>query len=326
MIDFRYHLVSIIAVFLALAVGLLVGSTALSGPAEEALRAAQRRVLSENASLHQQNKLLQNQVTADQAFATAASKRLLDGLLTNQSVVIVTAPGFDSSIIGGLRAALAESGATVTGEVDLQSQFLATTGQNEAALSGLAQRLAAQAGLAQDQPSGQVSAQQEAAQVLAASLLSSGGTGLSASTSQAVLSGLSQGGYLTVASGNPALHPASLAILVAPGSPPPQTGSQVLVATALALKNAGSGTVMAGSVGAIGSGTVISAEDSAGQVSTVDNADTEAGQIVTVQALYNLLHGKTGQYGIGPGVVPSPAPTPSVSPSPTGTPSSGVHK
>ncbi|HUC25193.1 MAG TPA: copper transporter, partial [Streptosporangiaceae bacterium] len=36
MIDFRYHLVSIIAVFLALAVGLAVGSTALSGKAVEA--------------------------------------------------------------------------------------------------------------------------------------------------------------------------------------------------------------------------------------------------------------------------------------------------
>ena len=31
MIDFRYHIVSIIAVFLALAVGIVVGTTALNG-------------------------------------------------------------------------------------------------------------------------------------------------------------------------------------------------------------------------------------------------------------------------------------------------------
>ena len=37
MIDFRYHLVSIIAVFLALAVGLVVGATALAPKTEAAL-------------------------------------------------------------------------------------------------------------------------------------------------------------------------------------------------------------------------------------------------------------------------------------------------
>jgi hypothetical protein len=32
-IDFRYHLVSIVAVFLALAIGIVLGSTELQGPA-----------------------------------------------------------------------------------------------------------------------------------------------------------------------------------------------------------------------------------------------------------------------------------------------------
>jgi Copper transport outer membrane protein, MctB len=325
-IDFRYHLVSIIAVFLALAVGLLVGSTALSGKAVEALTAAQRAALNKNASLQKQVGMLNSQVTADQAFATAASKRLLDGLLTNQKVVIVTAPGFESSMIGGLRTALTEAGATVTGEVDLQPAFLTTTGQTETALTGLAQQLAAQAGLTlSTQSSSGVSGQQAAAQVLAASLLTSDGTGLSASTGQHILSGLSQGGYVSVASGGPAPAPASLAILVTPGGTPPQTGSKVLVATALALKNAGTGTVLAGPVSAIGASSVISAEDSAGNVSTVDNADTESGQIMTVWALYYARNGKpAGQYGIGPAVAPSPAPSPSSTPAVT--PSTGVHK
>ena len=326
MIDFRYHLVSIIAVFLALAVGLLVGSTALSGKAVEALTAAQRAALSRNASLQKQVGLYQKQITADQAFATASSKRLLDGLLTNQSVVIVTAPGFDSSMIGGLRSALTEAGATVTGEVDLQPSFLVTTGQTETSLTGLAQQLADQAGLpAPTQSSSQVSGQQAAAQVLAASLLSRDGTGLSASTSEQILKGLSQGGYLSIASGGPAPAPASLAILVTPSGTTPQTTGTVLVATALALKNAGNGTVLAGPVSAIGPGSVIDAENTAGNVSTVDDADTESGQITTVWALYYLRNGKpAGQFGISSGVVPSPAPSLSVSP--TVSPSTGAHK
>ena len=37
MIDFRYHLVSIVAVFLALAIGIVLGSTELQGPADNFL-------------------------------------------------------------------------------------------------------------------------------------------------------------------------------------------------------------------------------------------------------------------------------------------------
>ena len=38
MIDFRYHLVSIVAVFLALAIGIVLGSTELQGTTIDALR------------------------------------------------------------------------------------------------------------------------------------------------------------------------------------------------------------------------------------------------------------------------------------------------
>ena len=38
MIDFRYHLVSIVAVFLALAIGIVLGSTELQGNTIDVLR------------------------------------------------------------------------------------------------------------------------------------------------------------------------------------------------------------------------------------------------------------------------------------------------
>ena len=38
MIDFRYHLVSIVAVFLALAIGIVLGSTELQGSTIDGLR------------------------------------------------------------------------------------------------------------------------------------------------------------------------------------------------------------------------------------------------------------------------------------------------
>jgi hypothetical protein len=328
-IDFRYHLVSIIAVFLALAVGLVVGSTALSGKAEEALTAAQHRALAVNASLTKERDQLRQELAGDQAFASAASQRLLAGLLTGERVVLIAAPGADSAVLSGLTTALRQAGATVTGQVSLTTAFTTTSGQTEDQLSQLAQSLATQAGLLlTPDPGNGLAGQQAAAQVLADSLVSGSDT-LTNSSSQKILEGFSQGGFITVDSGAPAAAPAQLAVLVTPTVSPTQSASAVLVAFAQELKSAGSATVMAGVVSSIGAGSVISAEDSAGPVvSTVDNADTEIGQIVVVQALRYLLEGKSpAAWGAQPGAAPNPAPTPAATstPKPSASPTVRSH-
>ena len=327
MIDFRYHLVSIIAVFLALAVGLAVGSTALTGTAEQALTAAQHRLTSQNKALNKQNGILQKQVAGDQAFAEANSARLLAGLLTGEHVVLVAAPGADSAVTGGLTTALREAGATVTGQVSLLSPFTTTSGQTEAQLSSLAQGLANSVGLALTPvPDSTVSGQQEAARVLAAGLVGSGGS-LPTTASQAILTGFTRSGFISVDSGSPASAPANLAVLVAPSGPPQQDMGDVLMAVAGELKSAGSATVMAGAVSSIGSGSAITAENSTGPaVSTVDNADTPVGQILVVQALRFLLDGKApAAYGAQPASAPSPGPTPSVAATPKPSASVKAH-
>ena len=199
MIDFRYHLVSIIAVFLALAVGLVVGSTALSGKAEQFLTQQQHRAVAANKALTSKNQLLTNQVGADQAFAQANSQRLIGGLLPQDKVVLVVAPGAVGAVASGVTAALQQAGATVTGQVDLQQSFLTTSAANETALTQLAQSLAAKAGLASPvQSQSAVAGQQAAAQVLAASLLDKpAGGALSAKASAAILTGLEQNGFVS---------------------------------------------------------------------------------------------------------------------------------
>jgi hypothetical protein len=321
-IDFRYHLVSIIAVFLALAVGLAVGSTALSGKAVEFLNSQERRAVANNTSLTKHNQALTNQLAADQAFAQAASQRLVGNLLTGEKVVLVVAPGADNAVTDGVTATLRQAGATVTGQVQLQQSFLTTTATNETSLTQLAQTLAAKAGLPAPVPSqSQVAGQQAVAQVLAAALVDSpsGTSGLSARASADILSGLEQTGFVT-ADATPA--PASLAVLVATGGFAPQMGAAVLVAVATQLKHASSATVMAGAAESVGAGSVINSENnSPDQVSTVDNADTESGQIMVAQALKYLLEGKGPQaFGIDSGTAPSPAPTPSATASAGGHP------
>jgi hypothetical protein len=329
-IDFRYHLVSIIAVFLALAVGLVVGATALSGKSLEVLQVAQRAALARVAALDHDKASLANQLKADEVFANAASPRLLPDLLTGEKVVVVTAPDYNSAVAAGVTKALQRAGATVTGQVNVTPTFLLTDGHDEDTLTQLAHSLAAQYGVTlPSQSSSQIAGQQSAAKVLAAGLLTSSDAGAASADSTNILRAFSQSGYVNGASSVSA--PATLAVLVAPGGAPPQAGSQVLVALAVALRNAGSGAVMVGGAESVGPKSVINAEITAGQVSTVDNADTETGQIITVQVLKLLLdHKPVGHYGIGPGAAPSPAPTPSSSVSPTATPnvstSSGGHK
>jgi Copper transport outer membrane protein, MctB len=324
-IDFKYHLVSIIAVFLALAVGLVVGATALSGPALALLQKAEKRVNRENSALFKTNTALQNQVKADQLFGGAAAPRLLPGLLADEKVVLVVAYNAAPAVQAGLTTALRQAGAQVTGTVTLNPQFLDTGGANEAQLKGLAQTLAQRTGVhLPTQLSSQVGGQQAVARVLAASLLTRVDPGLPSADSTAILSGLSQGNYITVSSG--LTTPAQLAVLVTPGGPPSRNGSEVLVATAVALRNASNGTVMAGAVQSAGPNSVIGAEGTPPQVSTVDNADTELGQIMTVQALRQLVDRKPPeQFGIVPQAVPTPAPTPSVTPTTTPTPSTSAH-
>jgi Copper transport outer membrane protein, MctB len=325
-IDFRYHLVSIIAIFLALAVGLLIGSTFISGYAQEALTHEQHRLSQQNRALSAQKAELTHQVAADQAFAQANAERLLDGTLAGQKVVLIEAPGATGA--AGVIAALGQAGATVTGEVSLQAPFFDDSAPTESSLTQLAQQFAPQAGVrlsGANVPYPSVQGQQEAAAVIAPAILSKTGAGLSSSVSQAILSGFIHGGYLTTSVS--ALPPANLAVLLTPNTTPPQPAvSQALVAVAAELKPAGSGTVMAGGVSGNATGSAIDVENGSMTVSTVDNADTESGQIIVAQALALLLHGKAPQaWGIGPAAAPSP-PTPTDSPSTASSKSKGNGK
>ena len=98
MIDFRYHLVSIVAVFLALAIGIVVGPRRWHPEVgQQAQQAALTSAEKRNTALCAQNAQLKQQIAADNAFAQAATGTLLAGLLTGQRVVLVIAPGADNA-------------------------------------------------------------------------------------------------------------------------------------------------------------------------------------------------------------------------------------
>ncbi len=332
MIDFRYHLVSIVAVFLALAVGIVLGSTELRGAALTALDRTSSALSAKLNAADAENGALQQEVNGDRAFAQAAEPVLLAHLLDGQRVVVITAPGAPAGVVNGITTALGDAGATVSGQVALSARFADTSASNLSLLDQLTQRVVPPGlTLANGTP------QQQAAQVLASALVSSGSSssgssGSAASGSQAgdsqaaqtILSSYSAGQFITV-TGQPA-QGATLAIIVTPASAPPAGNSdpanQAIVSLAQEFGTGSEATVVAGPSSGSGQGSAISAVRSSGaanSASTVDNADQVTGQIVVVQALHEQLGGhKPGSYGTqsdANSAGPSPAPVPSVSPS-----------
>jgi len=326
-IDFRYHLVSIVAVFLALAIGIVIGASAIKpgvlNVLDNASSREQRQISSQQAKIRN----LESELASNQAFAQAAAPRLLNGLLANQQVALVTAPGADGATVNGVAAALKLAGAEVTTEAELQPSFFDTSAGTENSLKGLAQQAAPPGLLLQTTPTGanpQIAGQQEAGQVLAAALVTKAGSDLPADQVNTILDRFTQEGFLQLspAGGSAAPHQATLAVVIIPGSPPsadtdPANLALISVAEQLSLSSSSHGVVLAGSQAGSGPGSAIDElnSGSAGaQLSSVDNADKEVGQILVVQALSYLLTGhKPAAYGTG--AVPSPAPTPSATPS-----------
>jgi len=337
-IDFRYHLVSIVAVFLALAIGIVLGSTELRGQTLSALDRASSSLKSQLDSSNAQNRTLQGQASGDEAFAQAAEQRLIGSLLAGQRVLLVAAPGASGAVINGVAAAVGKAGATVTGQVALQPKFFDTSAGTQTLLSTLGEQIATTAGLTV----ANASAQQQAIQLLASATLSKDSPGQAAAGSgaghqvsgtqaQDILSSFAAGGFLST-SGQPTTR-ATLAVVLTPANPPaggaPDPMNQTLVSLAQELTGSSAATVVAGSVSGSARGSAIDAlrgSNAASQVSSVDDADTFIGQIVVAQALYAQMNGhKAGSYGIDSGANatgPSPAPvaptaTPTASPTPT---------
>ena len=326
MIDFRYHLVSIVAVFLALGLGIVLGSTALRPSVLSGLERTSQQERQQINSVIATNGQQRRELASSDQFAQAAAPLLLRQLLAGERVVLVEAPGASGQAVSGISQALTEAGATISGELQLQTKFFDSSPTTQEQLGQLAQQFA---------PPGQTlasgTAVGQASQVLAGAILTRDGpgqpvAGQADSASMSLLSGFAAGGFLTIPSGHPYAR-ATLAVVVAPGSPPSTSdsnpASQALVTFAQWLNRAGQGTVVAGTVDGSGPGSAIDVmrtDGRSGRMTSVDNADQTIGQIVVAQSLAEQLRGISGSYGVtssAGAAGPSPVPTPSSSPTAT---------
>jgi len=119
-IDFRYHVVSIVAVLLALALGLFIGGTSLRGTFANDINNRTTRVFNDNKKLEGQLSAVQGELNDERRFESAAEPLVLRNALIGQTVVVVSAPGVDGGTRNRLIDALTMAGATVSGDVRLQ--------------------------------------------------------------------------------------------------------------------------------------------------------------------------------------------------------------
>lgn len=122
-VDFRYHLISLIAVILALALGILAGSGFLGGPIlnqlkrdvsnlGERARDLQGVIDSQDASLEQA-----------ETFARAAEPGLIQGGLAGDEIVMFQFEGSDGRLVDGVKTELTNAGAQIVSEITFTSKL-----------------------------------------------------------------------------------------------------------------------------------------------------------------------------------------------------------
>lgn len=307
MIDFRYHLVSIIAIFLALAVGIVVGTTALNGLVLDGLKASVSALTGDKRALEGDvTELRQGRAKADE-FTQLTAPVLLRGALSGQRVLLLSTPDAPSAVRDDLTRALGTAGASLAGDVRLRPDLV-----DPAQTAKVASVVTATAPAELALPAG--SPAQRAAAELTAALVKAPG-GLPAAGAQKVLAGFAKADLLDIAS--PAVEStATLVLLVsgpAPGKADEATGPRTAAGLALVKAFAArAGVVVAGPATSADDGALVAALRGGSldlSVSSIDDADSPQGLVASVLALVEQVDGSSGSYGTGRGATAT-APTP----------------
>ncbi|MFC7330565.1 copper transporter [Marinactinospora rubrisoli] len=339
MIDFRYHLVSIVAIFLALTVGIVLGTTMLQDPLLNTLQSETSDLREQSEELRAQKDIADQINAGDDQLIGAFADEMLADQLNEARVVIVETPGVDDEMRAGLTARIEQAGGTVPGRLSLTDRFLDP--EQSAFVTELTDQLAEGVEL----PRG--NAYERAGAELAQALIAADPEAEDAEPAdderpgdgdeeserepaldpEAVLAGFAEGGLLTQ-QGEPAQR-ADIVLVLAPAEPfaaaadgqaqgqeddTAATGNAAVLALTRAFDAEAGGAVLAGGTSAVDAGGLL-AQARAEEVgfTTVDTAGSTSGDVVTVLALAITLQGRSGHYGIGEGVdnyLPDPLPQP----------------
>ncbi len=301
MVNLRYHVVSLIAVFLALTVGIVMGSTVVDRVTVDALNQRVNSVGKSVSNAQAENSRLSNQLGAVQDFATQARDQLVRGRLRGVPVVVVAIAGVDRKHVDELRQALVGSQATMAGTLWLTAK-MRLDNENDV------RSLATTVNVGLDRP--EVIRRQALAKLTEA-LAGSTDPGPNPTLAALVSAGFvtyeaPPGQAIATIATNAALPP-GLRIVMVSGAGADVGDDQVALPLTQDLSQpparlvvAESGQDSAGGRGVF-VGLVRKDDAIAPRVSTVDNMESPMGQAAVVLALEDLAGTRTGHFGVGPG-------------------------
>ena len=124
MISLRQHAISLAAVFLALAVGVVLGSGVLSDTLLSGLRDQKKDLQGQIAQLADDKNMLNEKLSAADDFNTQMSGRIVRDALAGKSVVLLRTPDANDDDLEAIGRVLGQSGAATTGTISLTQEFV----------------------------------------------------------------------------------------------------------------------------------------------------------------------------------------------------------
>jgi hypothetical protein len=292
-------------VFLALAIGVALGSGLLSNTVLSGLRDDKHELQNQINGLGEQKNALNEKLSAAGEFDEQMSPRILSDAMAGKSVVVFRTPDAQDDDVDALSRMAEQAGATVTGTVALTEEFVDANSAEK--LLSVVNSPIVPAGAQLSTKS--VDQGSQAGDLLGITLLINRDPkvpGVDDQQRATVLTALRDTGFITY--GTERIGAADTALIVTGGGLGDDAGNKgaTVARFAAGLAPHGSGTVVAGRDGSA-SGTAavaVTRSDGAltGAVSTVDDVDATSGRVTSVLALGDLISGgRPGQYGVGQG-------------------------
>lgn len=294
MITFRYHAVTIVAVFLALTLGIFIGSGSISGTLVERLEGDLGRARSARDNAQDQLQATEAQLELlSRRYAEQIAPWAVDELLAGRNVVVVSGPE-PTATSTHIRDALLRAQAASVGGIALNESLITAPSET---LVNLVRRVFPDFTSDGD-------AIGDTVELLGATILQPSGRQL--------LAGLAEQGFVTItAPAGATTWPAPDSGFVAVTSPSPETAAEWV--RRFATTTSGSSPTLVASAG-VGDRTAVSllreANVSAPKLSTFDSATDELdpGGVGTIAALVAAFQDRGGHFGLQDGrrFVPEP--------------------
>jgi hypothetical protein len=136
-ISFRYHVVTIVAVFLALAIGLLGGGAFVQPALQDQLERQTLEQLRNNAELREQLDEVRREVAAMNGFASSALPYLARDRLIGSTAVIVAHEDVEDAVVASAEEALTIGGAEIVASISASSDLLSEDPETQAQLADI---------------------------------------------------------------------------------------------------------------------------------------------------------------------------------------------